>query len=173
VATQNPLEQHGTFPLPEGQLDRFAVRLRMGGLDTGTEQLVVREQLQRATVDDLEAVTHPAELEAARELVRTTHVSDPVLSHAVALVRATREHPAVRLGASSRAAVTLVRCAQAWAVLSGRDYVVPDDVKALATPVLAHRLKLHADGYGRPAPGSPDAAAVVAQVQSALPVPVS
>src|SRR5437764_1247059 len=82
VATQNPLEQHGTFPLPEGQLDRFAVRLRLGPLDLPADRLVVREQLVRPTVDDLSPVTEPAELRPARALVRRTHVADPVLDHA-------------------------------------------------------------------------------------------
>ena len=142
IATQNPLEQHGTFPLPEGQLDRFAMCLRLGALDIASERQVIREQLVRATVDDLLAVIDPAQLQALRSAVRTTYVADPALEYCLAIVRATRADPRVRIGASSRAAIALVRCAQARAVLCGREYVVPDDAKLLAAPVLAHRLAL-------------------------------
>jgi MoxR-like ATPase len=165
VATQNPVEQHGTYPLPEGQLDRFAVRVRLGGLDAASERLVVREQLTRATVDDLAPVLDVADLRTLRAGVRTVHVADSVLDHAVALVRGTREDPRTLLGASSRAAIGLVRCAQARAVLAGRDYVAPEDVRALATPVLAHRLVL--------THGSPRAEDVVADTVARVPVPMT
>jgi MoxR-like ATPase len=167
VATQNPLEQHGTYPLPEGQLDRFAVRLRLGGLDAGSELLVVREQLAGPTVEQLAPVVDAARLRAARAAVRALHVAEPVLAHAIALVRRTREDPRVRLGASSRAAITLVRCAQARAALAGRDYVTPDDVRALAVPVLAHRLSLPAAS-----PGGTAAETLVADIAGSIPVPV-
>ncbi len=167
VATQNPLEQHGTYPLPEGQLDRFAVRIRLGGLDLDSELLVVREQLAGPTVDALSPVVDADELRAARAAVRGTHVADAVLQHALRLVRRTREDPRVRLGASSRAAITLVRSAQARAVLSGRDYVAPDDVRALAVPVLAHRLVLTAAMSG-----AVTAESVVAELAAGQPVPV-
>lgn len=142
IATQNPLEQHGTFPLPEGQLDRFAMCLRLGALDVASERQVIREQLVRATVDDLSPVIDPAQLQSLRAAVRTTYVAEPALEYCLSIVRATREDPRVRIGASSRAAIALVRCAQARAVLCGREYVVPDDAKLLAAPVLAHRLAL-------------------------------
>ena len=145
LATQNPLEQYGTYPLPEGQLDRFAVALTLGPNDPAVERQVVREQLRRATVDTLQAVTSPAELSLVRAEARRTHVADAVLDHAVRVVEATREHRSVALGASTRAALTLVRCAQARALLDGRDHVVPDDVKALAPAVLGHRLVLARD----------------------------
>ena len=147
LATQNPLEQFGTYPLPEGQLDRFAVTLSLGPNDPATERRVVREQLDHATVGELEAVTTPAQLVAVRAEVRRTHVSDAVLDHAVRVAESTRESPAVALGASTRAALTLVRCAQARALLGGRDHVLPDDVKALAPSVLGHRLVLR-EGSG-------------------------
>ena len=167
IATQNPLEQHGTYPLPEGQLDRFAVCLRLGGLDQRSERLVVREQLLRATVDDLTAVVDPLQLQALRSAVRTTYVADAVLDHALQIVRATREDSRLVLGASSRAAITLVRCAQARALLVGRSYVVPDDTKALAPSVLGHRLVL-ADGSS----GSRRAEEVVVDLVGRIPVPV-
>jgi MoxR-like ATPase len=165
VATQNPVEQHGTYPLPEGQLDRFAVRIRLGGLDAAAERLVVREQLTRATVDDLVPVLDVDELRALRRAVREIHVADAVLDHAVDVVRATREDPNVALGASSRAAIGLVRCAQARAVLAGREYVTPEDVRALAVPVLAHRLVL--------AHGNHRAEDLVAASVSRVPVPLT
>jgi MoxR-like ATPase len=171
VATQNPLEQHGTYPLPEGQLDRFAICLRLGGLDLASERQVVREQLVRPTVDDLAAVVAPDELRAARTGVRMTYVADSVLEHALAVVRATREDPRVQLGASSRAALTLVRCAQARALLTGRDYVVPDDTKVLAPWVLAHRLVLSDGTTGGGAPGS-RAETIVSDLVARVPVPV-
>ena len=147
VATQNPSEQYGTFPLPEGQVDRFAVALTLGSLDAAAEHQVVREQLAGPTVDFLHpVVTRRA---AGRDARRTPGPStSPTTSsrHALALVRATREDPRVALGASPRAALALVRCAQARAVLAGRDFVLPDDVKTLAGPTLAHRLVLHGAG---------------------------
>jgi MoxR-like ATPase len=166
LATQNPFDQHGTYPLPEGQLDRFAVRVQLGPLDAAVERLVVREQLVRATVDELDAVLDVDALRALRRSVRDVFVADPVLAYAVELARSTRESAAIVVGASPRAAIMLVRCAQARAVLDGRDYVTPDDVKALAAPVLAHRLVL-AGGES-----SAGAVAVVAAVVRQVPVPV-
>ena len=140
LATQNPLEHHGTYPLPEGQLDRFALATGMGYVDASTEREIVAGQLGSHPIDELEAVLGPDEILGVRRIVRSTHVSRPVLDYAVALVRATRDHPAIELGASPRASVVLVRCAQARALVDGRDFVVPDDVKALAVPALAHRV---------------------------------
>jgi MoxR-like ATPase len=142
VATQNPTDQYGTFPLPEGQLDRFAVALSLGANDIATERRVMREQLLRATVDELQPVLSPEELHGIQLEVRRTHVADAVLDFALAVLEGTRSHPSLRVGASSRAGLSLVRCAQAHALLSGRDYVVPDDVKILAPSVLGHRLVL-------------------------------
>jgi len=167
IATQNPLEQHGTFPLPEGQLDRFAMCLRLGAIDIASERQVIREQLVRATVDDLMPVIDPAQLSALRTAVRATYVADPALEYCLTIVRATREDPRVRIGASSRAAIALVRCAQARAVLHGREYVVPDDAKMLAAPVLAHRLALTSR------PTSPDQAEhIVNEIVERVPVPL-
>jgi MoxR-like ATPase len=145
VATQNPTDQYGTFPLPEGQLDRFAVALSLGPNDIATERRVMREQLLRATVDELQPVLSPEELHGIQLEVRHTHVADAVLDFALAVLEGTRSHPSLRVGASSRAGLSLMRCAQAHALLSGRDYVVPDDIKILAPSVLGHRLVL-ADG---------------------------
>jgi MoxR-like ATPase len=168
IATQNPVEQHGTYPLPEGQLDRFAVRVHLGALDPAAERLVVREQLAGPTVADLGAVLGTGELRALRAHVRGVHVADAVLDHAVTLVRSTRHDGRIALGASSRAAITLVRCAQARAVLDGRTFVTPDDVRALTVPVLAHRLVL---AYGLATGHRPED--VVAELVARVPVPVT
>jgi len=189
VATQNPLEQHGTYPLPEGQLDRFAVCVRLGGIDLNAERQVVVEQLVRPTVDDLDPVADPERLRVARTQVRLTHIAGSVLEHALAVVRSTRTDPRIVLGASSRAALVLLRCAQARALLYGRNYVTPDDTKAMAGPVLAHRL-LMASGLSQAGPGfggqafggtgqlaggfatAQYAESVVADLVSRVPVPV-
>ena len=171
VATQNPIDQHGTYPLPEGQLDRFALALRLGDNDAVTERRVVREQLRRATVDDLSPVVAAEELRAVQATVRDTHIAEAVLDYAVNIVRATRTHPGVRIGASSRAALALARCAQARAVILGREYVLPDDVKLLAPVALGHRLVLHR-GHQQRSPADSFGAAVVAEAMAGVPVPV-
>lgn len=166
IATQNPHEQYGTFPLPEGQVDRFAVALRLGPLHPVAERQVVREQLAGPTVERLEPVLGPVELAGLRQRARSLHVAEPVLDHALLLVQATRFDGRVGHGASPRAALALVRCAQARALLAGRDFVTPDDVQTLAGPVLAHRLVLH--GGGREG-----AEALVAEIVGRVPVPVA
>jgi MoxR-like ATPase len=140
IATQNPIEHHGTYPLPEGQLDRFALTMDLGYVDRVTEQEIVRQQLEAHPIDELEAVLDPEEVAAVRTVVRSTHVSEPVLGYALSLTGATRKHPDIELGASPRASITLVRCAQARALIAGRDFVVPDDIKILAVASLAHRV---------------------------------
>ena len=148
IATQNPLEHHGTYPLPEGQLDRFALALDIGYVDAKTEREMVEAQLASHPIDDLDAIVNPEDVLEVRNVVRATHVSEAVLDYAIAIVRATRSHAAIELGASPRASITLVRCAQARALLEGRDFVVPDDVKALATRSLAHRMMSATSGSG-------------------------
>ena len=165
LATQNPLEHYGTYPLPEGQLDRFAVTLSLGANDPATERRVVREQLDHATVDELAAVTAPQELVAIRSEARRTHVAEPILDLAARIAEHTRDHPAVALGASTRAVLALVRCAQARALLAGRDHVLPDDVKALASSVLGHRIVLQDGGQGLRA-----GQRLVAELAAAVPV---
>ncbi len=146
LATQNPVEYEGTFALPEAQLDRFLVRVRIGYPDEEQERRIARRY--QAGHDPLEAV--PAILDgptvvALRERAREAHVAGEVEAYATALVRATRAHPDVALGASPRAGVALYRCAQGWAFLDGRDFVRPDDVKAVAASVLGHRLVIDLD----------------------------
>lgn len=140
VATQNPLEHHGTYPLPEGQLDRFAITMAIGYAGEMAEQEIVRAQLHSHPIDDLEGVLDPDEVVGIRRVVRDTHVSDAVMEYALRITRSTRKHPDLALGASPRASISLVRCAQARAVIDGREFVVPDDIKTLAVPALAHRV---------------------------------
>ena len=140
VATQNPLEHHGTYPLPEGQLDRFAITMALGYASEATEREIVRAQLLSHPIDELEGVLDPDEVVGIRRVVRSTHVSEPVLDYAMRITAGTRNHEDLALGASPRASISLVRCAQARALIDGRDFVVPDDVKRLAVPVLAHRV---------------------------------
>jgi MoxR-like ATPase len=147
VATQNPVEYEGTYPLPEAQLDRFLLKLTMPLPSRDDEVAILRRHSEGFDPRDLEAagiraVAGPADLDAARAAVRGVTVRPEVIGYAVDVARATRESPAVRLGVSPRGATALLAASRAWAWLSGRDYVLPDDVKALARPALRHRLEL-------------------------------
>lgn len=152
VATQNPVEHHGTYPLPEGQLDRFAISVRIGYPDAAASRDVVLRQLRRHPIESLEAVLSPEDVLAHQEATREVHIGDSLVDYIVTLVQATRAHEDVQLGASPRAALALTRTSQALAVARGRDYVLPDDVKTLAPAVLGHRLllrgsrRMHDDG---------------------------
>ena len=142
VATQNPHQFHGTYPLPEGQLDRFMVATTMGYPERQAELDIVRAQIERRPLEDIEPVVEIGEIAVAREMVRKVQVHDEVLSYAVALAEATRSHPAVSLGVSPRGSIALVRVAQARAASLGRDFVGPEDVKELAPDTLVHRLSV-------------------------------
>ena len=140
IATQNPIEMEGTFPLPEAQLDRFMVRIELG-YPTPEEESAILQRFERATAEpSVDAVTDAAELREMQELVTTVRVDESVRGYVVAVAQATRRHGGLTLGASPRAALALYRTCQANAALDGRDFVSPDDVKALASPVLAHRM---------------------------------
>jgi MoxR-like ATPase len=140
VATENPIEQHGTYPLPEGQLDRFALTVEVGYPGRSKAAEIVRRQLHHHPIEDLEAVLNPEEVLRHQRAVRAVHVDHLVVEYVVDVVEATREAPEIALGASPRSTVALTRCAQARAIAEGRDFVLPDDVKALAPAALAHRL---------------------------------
>jgi MoxR-like ATPase len=145
VATQNPIEYEGTYPLPEAQLDRFLAKLDVGYPTPADEAALLHlahHGVAPATLDDVNAVSSPAELVAARTEVDATTVNDAIVDYVVALVRKTRELPSVALGASPRAAVHLLAAAKASARLAGREFVIPDDVVAVAPAVLRHRLLL-------------------------------
>jgi MoxR-like ATPase len=167
LATQNPVELKGTFPLPEAQVDRFLLRLRMGYPSHDDETLMLERFRTGDPLAEVRAVAVADVLPAVRAAVRAVHVADDVARYIVEITRATRETPLVRLGASPRASLYLQHAAQAAAALSGRDFVTPNDVQDLISPVLAHRLLLARDALvdGR----DPDD--VLREVVAAVPVP--
>jgi len=140
MATQNPIEMEGTYPLPEAQRDRFSARLSMGYPSPEAELQMLETHGSGSPLDELTPVTSAAEIVESVEIVREVHVAEDVRRYVVSLINATRGHPDLRLGASPRATLHLLRCARAAAALDGRTYVLPDDVQELAVPVLAHRL---------------------------------
>ncbi len=142
LATQNPVEHEGTFPLPEAQMDRFLMRISLGYPPAEEEERVVESQQLRHPIESLAPIAAAAEVVAAQKSVREVHVEPGIRRYLVELTARTRSLPDVHLGASPRGSLGLARAAQARAVIAGRDYVTPDDVKAVALPVLAHRLLL-------------------------------
>lgn len=140
MATQNPIEYEGTFPLPEAQLDRFLMRINLGYTSLSNEIRILEEQQLVHPILALESVVGVKEIQAAQEAIKHVHVSDPVKRYIVEMVRETREHPDVYLGASPRGSLGLFRAGQARAALDGRDYVLPDDIKFLTPYILAHRV---------------------------------
>src|SRR4051795_2123289 len=140
IATQNPIEYEGTFALPEAQLDRFMLRIKLGYPQPVDEVVILDEQKRQHPIDELEVVCSVEELQAMQNAVREIYVDPTVSDYIVRLVNGTRAHPDVYLGASPRGSIALYRAGQALAGLMGRDYVIPDDIKTLAEPALAHRL---------------------------------
>ncbi len=140
IATQNPIEYEGTFALPEAQLDRFMLRIRLGYPQPIEEVVILDEQKRTHPLEDIEVVCSVDELRGMQTAVRDVYVDSTVAEYIVRLVNGTRNHPDVYLGASPRGSIALYRAGQALAGLLGRDYVIPDDIKALAEPALAHRL---------------------------------
>ena len=141
VATQNPHEQLGTFPLPESQLDRFLMRVTLGYPDAAHERELLRSGERRDLIPRLSPVLGPEALIRAQQLVRATHVAEPLLDYAQTLIARTRDRADLRRGLSPRAGQGLIRCAQAWARLAGRTAVLPEDVQAVLAAVVAHRLE--------------------------------
>ena len=142
IATQNPIELEGTFPLPEAQLDRFLIRIGLGYPDKQEEMSILERFQEQDPLEALGAVTNPEKLSALQDARKKVHVSGPVREYITEIVRATREHAALRFGASPRASLGLMRAGQAMAALRGVEYVLPDHIKTLAIPVLAHRVIL-------------------------------
>jgi MoxR-like ATPase len=167
LATQNPIEYEGTFPLPEAQIDRFMIRVRLGYPAPADEMRVLESQRERHPVSDLGQVVTAAELVAAQAAVNTIYVDDLVKEYIVALANATRHHPDIYLGASPRGSLALFRAARAYASLAGRNYVLPDDVKALIEPTFAHRLIISPSARIK----SVDARALMAEITEEVPVP--
>lgn len=168
LATQNPIELEGTFPLPEAQIDRFLLKIKLGYPSEGEENDILLRFEREDPLDSLEAVTSPEELLAMQEAVRRVMVEDSVRQYVVRVVRATREHRHVDLGASPRGGLALYRTAQARAAIRGRTFVIPDDVKELAPAVLTHRI--HISPQTRLRGREPEE--VMAEIVDEVPVPV-
>jgi MoxR-like ATPase len=149
LATQNPIEYEGTFPLPEAQLDRFLIRLSLGYPEMEDEGRILRNLKKRHPIETVQQVVDGNELLALHEVVTDVHVDESLERYILNIVRATRTHPDVALGASPRGSLALYKTAQALAALRGREYVIPDDVKALAVLALAHRLLIRPESQLR------------------------
>jgi len=168
IATDNPIEFEGTYPLPEAQLDRFAVKVALNYLSETDETSMLRRRLERGSAEvEVRGVIDADQVLAMRESVEDVTVHDDVLRYVVSLAAATRSHPQVVVGASPRAELDVVQLARARALLRGRDFVTPEDVKALAVPALGHRISLRPEMWVRSLHGSD----VVEQLLKRLPVP--
>ncbi len=168
MATQNPVELEGTFPLPEAQIDRFMMRIPIGYPDEKEENSILERFRQADPLPDLGAVITPEEIIELHAERRNVRVVEPVREYIVRVARATRDHPEIELGASPRATLSLYQASQAWAAIHGRDFVLPDDVKALAPYVMTHRLMISPQAQLR----GRKMEELVADVVEAVPVPV-
>ena len=166
IATQNPVETQGTFPLPEAQLDRFLIRLSLGYPEENESVDILRRYIAATPIETMEPVCDTETLIAMTEAVRTVYIHDEIYRYIVRLAQATRAHEAVSLGVSTRGCIALARLAQAWAAIDGREFVVPDDVKALVPAVFSHRLIFRGSRRGA-SPGQ-----LIGELLNAVPVPV-
>ncbi|KPJ64823.1 AAA family ATPase [candidate division KD3-62 bacterium DG_56] len=169
IATDNPVEYHGTFPLPEAQLDRFLMRLEMGYPTGEEEATIIERQRIEHPIESVRAVVSIEDVLWLQEQIKQVYVEPSVREYAIRLSVATRSHPAVALGASPRGSLSLVRCGRAAAAMEGREFVIPDEVKSLAQSVLAHRLILRPEARARGA--SPES--VVDDLLTSVPVPAT
>jgi MoxR-like ATPase len=150
LATDNPIEYEGTYELPEAQLDRFLMRLRLGYLTSGDEVTMLQRRIdRRQEAAQLRAVTSAAEVISMRESLEQVEIAPDLLDYVVAIVRATRKHGQIQVGASPRGGLALTQLARAQALLRGRDFVIPDDIKSIAVPALAHRITLRPELWVR------------------------
>ena len=168
IATQNPVEQEGTYRLPESQLDRFLMRLSLGYPDRDAELSIVQTHGSNTAMNDLQAVVTTEEVMALIEAVRTVHLALTLQGYMVDLAEASRRHPSLLLGLSPRATLQLSRATRARAASQGREYATPDDVKAVAEPVLSHRVMLRPDAMSRGVTGT----SVIREIVGSVPVPV-
>ena len=167
LATQNPIEYEGTFPLPEAQLDRFILRINIGYPSPAEEIIIIERQQYIHPIEQIDHVVDASDILMLQETVKQIYVDDLVKQYIVSLVGATRRHPSLYLGSSPRGSLALFRTAQARALLNGRDYVLPDDVKALAVPALAHRSLLSSVGQSQ----GKDGRTSIAEILETVPVP--
>lgn len=169
IATQNPIEYEGTFPLPEAQLDRFLIKLAVGYPSADDEHEVLRRRRERKQDEfDLQAVTDAKGLNEIRQVVESIHIDMDLERYIVSLVQKTRSHHQTTVGASPRGTLALLKLSRAWAVIQGRDYVLPDDVKEFIQPALSHRLILQPDLWTTPQA----AERILSEVSNSVPVPV-
>ena len=164
MATQNPVEYEGTFPLPEAQLDRFLLMIHLGYPSNEEELAIVDSQAMSHPIDKLDAVSTPEEVVQLQESVKTVYVDELIKQYIIAISDATRKHEDISLGASPRGSLALFRGAQARALIRGRDYVLPDDIKPLAVPMLSHRIIVSAAARMRGVSGKDAISAIVEQV---------
>lgn len=169
IATENVVEYQGTFPLPEAQLDRFLMRLSLGYPDHENEVAILTRQMKEHPITRVSPVTDPDGVARLQAAVADVHVDESLKDYIVRVVEATRTHPAARLGASPRGSLGLMRASQAFAAIEGRNFLIPDDVKALAPAVLCHRIVLRPDARARGA--TPQE--VIDEVLRAVPVPLA
>ncbi len=167
LATQNPIEYEGTFPLPEAQLDRFMLRISLGYPSPADEIRMLDSQQRVHPVETVEQVVNADSLLQAQEAVKEVHIDDAIKEYIVELVNTSRKHPDIYLGASPRGSLALYKTAQAKAAVEGRDYVIPDDIKALAIPALAHRLIVSPAARIK----NVDSRTVVQEILDSVPVP--
>ena len=168
IATQNPIELEGTFPLPEAQIDRFLLRVALGYPDQAEENAILERFRAEDPLPNLQAAASPAEILALIQARRQVRVEESVRDYVVRIARATRQNPEIQLGASPRASLALYQSAQAWAAIHGREFVLPDDVKQVAPPVLCHRLMVSPQAQLR----GRSATELVADIVAMVPVPV-
>ena len=168
IATQNPVEFHGTYPLPEAQLDRFALKFSLGYVSQEQEVAILQNQSHQQPIDSLQACISFSELQVLQEQVKQIRISLELQRYIVAIVAATRDVPEVKLGASPRASLTLMKCAQAMALIDGDAFVSPDVIQELAVPVIAHRLGLDSQSTF----SGIDAQSLMHDIVQKIPVPV-
>jgi len=166
LATQNPVEHHGTYPLPESQLDRFLMRIEMGYPDPGAEREILRNSTNGNSFHSVRAVLTPEQVLALQTETRNVHLGDPIVDYMIEIVNHTRNHDEIQLGISPRGTSALFRAAQARAIINQREFVIPDDVKELVVPVFAHRLVLKSGTRGQI-----DARTILAEILEGVPVP--
>jgi MoxR-like ATPase len=171
LATQNPIEHHGTYPLPESQLDRFMMRLRMGYPDIEDEKTILRQQTLNSPVDRIVPVMHSDDVLSLQREVREVAVDESLTDYLIRIVRATREADILDLGVSPRGSLALYHAAQALAFVEGRDYVIPDDIKRLVTPVFAHRIAVNSR-YSTGLRRSDEAEAALQEILKTVNVPL-
>jgi MoxR-like ATPase len=171
VATQNPVEHHGTYPLPESQLDRFLLRIKMGYPDSEAEKEILRRQNHLPDTEHIQPVMQAEDILEAQASVSAVRVDESLLDYIMAIVEATRRSEFLLIGASPRGSLALRRAAQALAYFEGRDYCIPDDIKQLVLPVLAHRV-IVSSKYSSPHKRSEEAEAILAEILRSIEVPL-